>query len=158
QRHTTAKKEAPGFVCLHTGPGQLAGENVAQQRQRHCKFVATAIRDLVAQVRGFSIGVLCRKNDTVARMIYDLRQLRVEASEEGGNALTDSPAVEVLLSLFTLADHPGHSIAWFHLQNSPLQDDLRMFPDADSLAQHLRRELLTQGYGQFMHGWAKRLA
>src|SRR5207237_3768706 len=90
---------------------------------------------------------------------YELRQLKVEASEEGGNSLTDSPAVELILSLLTIADHPGHSIAYFHLVNSPLKKQLQgSFPEAESLAWELRRELLSSGYGPFTFAWAKRLA
>ena len=156
--HTTVKKEVPGFVCLHTGPAQQKGESLPGQRGRHCEYVAQKIHDLVQQAAVSSIGVLCRKNDTVARMIYELRKLKVEASEEGGNPLTDSPAVELMLSLFTLADHPGHSIAWFHLQNSPLKDHVTAFQDADDFAGHLRKSVLGDGYGAFAQTWAKRLA
>jgi ATP-dependent exoDNAse (exonuclease V) beta subunit len=158
EQHTTFKKAAPGYVCLETGPAQQDGQNVPGQRGQHCEYVAKQIRDLAQRTPGRSIGVLCRKNDTVARMIYELRKLRVEASEEGGNALTDSPAVEVILSLFTLADHPGHSIAWFHLKNSPLQEHLVSFADPATLAGHLRRQLLANGYGQLTHAWAKALS
>jgi ATP-dependent helicase/nuclease subunit A len=91
-------------------------------------------------------------------MIYELRQRKIEASEEGGIALTDSAAVELMLSLFILADHPGHSIAWFHLKNSLLGHDLKSCEDAESLSKKLRRDLFAQGYGKFSAGWAKRIA
>jgi ATP-dependent helicase/nuclease subunit A len=158
ERHTTVKKDVAGYVCVQTGPAQEDGQRLDDQRLVHCGHVAAKIRDIVRQVPGRSIGVLCRKNDTVARMIFELRRLGVEASEEGGNALTDSPAVEVILSLLTLADHPGHSVAWFHLKHSPLQAHLKQFGNPDVLARHLRRELLANGYGQFVQAWAERLA
>ena len=91
-------------------------------------------------------------------MIFELRKENVEASEEGGNPLTDSPAVELMLSLFTLADHPGHSIAWFHLQNSPLKDHLKGSQDADAFARQLRKDLLANDYGSFTQTWTTRLA
>lgn len=158
QPHTTVKKNVPGYVCLHTGPAQQDDETLPEQRGRQCAFVAQKIHDLIQKASGCSIGILCRKNDTVVRMIYELRKLKVDASEEGGNALTDSPAVELMLSLFTLADHPGHSIAWFHLQNSPLKDHLEAFHDADALAKHLHKDLLANGYGSFTQTWATKLA
>jgi ATP-dependent helicase/nuclease subunit A len=156
ETHTTFKKEEPGYVGLHTGPAQN-GQRVDDQRGRHCAYVATKIRDLAHQAPGASLGVLCRKNDTVARLIFELRQRGVEASEEGGNPLTDSPAVELILSLLALADHPGHSVAWFHLLNSPLHEYLNSYTNADAVSRHLRRELLTSGYGSFTRSWAKRL-
>ena len=81
---------------------------------------AEEIVRLHRQLPGYSVGVLVRRNAAVARLIYELRQRGIEASEEGGNPLTDSPAVELVLSLLTLADHPGDTIARFHLANSPL--------------------------------------
>jgi ATP-dependent exoDNAse (exonuclease V) beta subunit len=159
--HETVRKEDPGYVCLQAGPVQEDDENIGPQRKRHCEYVARKIQDLVRQVPGSSIGVLCRKNETVARMIHELRHLGVEASEEGGNPLTDSPAVEVILSLFTLADHPGHSIAWFHLKNSPFDlGDLGVdfFADADIVSRRLRHDLASVGFGVFTRNWARRLA
>jgi ATP-dependent exoDNAse (exonuclease V) beta subunit len=158
ERHSTVKKDLSGYVSLHTGPRQRDGEPIGEQRGRHCEYVAKNIRELVQRASGLSIAVLCRTNDVVARMIYELRECRVEASEEGGNPLTDSPAVELILSLFTLADHPGHSIAWFHLRNSPLQTHFAPCSDAVTLARRLRRELMTDGYGRFTYTWAKLLA
>ena len=158
ESHTTVKKDVPGYVCLRTGPAQQDGESLSAHRAGLCEYVAKEIHDLVKKAPGFSIGVLCRKNDSVARMIYELRNLKVEASEEGGNPLTDSPAVELMLSLFTLADHPGHSIAWFHLQNSPLKDHIKAFRDADAVARQLRKDLLAYGCGSFTQIWATRIA
>ncbi|MCS7047259.1 MAG: UvrD-helicase domain-containing protein, partial [Gemmataceae bacterium] len=158
-RHTTVKADAPGYVCLRTGPRQIEGESFDGQRSRHLEAVADFIRNLTTAAAGRSVGVLCRKNETVARMIYELRRRGVEASEEGGNPLTDSPAVELMLSLFTLADHPGHSAAWFHLSNAPaLAAVIEPARGPDALARRLRRELLTLGYGKFTHVWARHVA
>ena len=153
EEHTTFKSDAPGYVCLSTGPA-----HDSENPGLHLKHVAARVRDLFAKAAGRTIGVLCRKNEVVARLIYELRKLEVDASEEGGNALDDSPAVELLLSLFTLADHPGHSIAWFHLQNSLLKEHLASFATADALSAHLRTALISDGYGQFAHTWATRIA
>jgi ATP-dependent exoDNAse (exonuclease V) beta subunit len=159
KRHTTHEKEIPGYVRLHTGPGQSKDQYLKAQRGEHCRYVAEEIGELFRQVQGRSIGVLCRSNDVVARMIYELRrpQLGIEASEEGGHALTDSAAVELILSLLTLADHPGHTVAWFHLQNSPLKEHLQTFVNADSLAEQMRRQLVANGYGRVTYDWVNRL-
>lgn len=45
---------------------------------------------------------------------------KLAASEEGGNPLTDSPAVQVVLSLLKLVDHPHNGIARFHVAHTPL--------------------------------------
>lgn len=158
EQHVTTRKQEPGYVCLQSGPAQVDDDSLATHRAQHCKFVAQQMRELFGQTPKHSIGVLCRKNDIVARMIYELRQLGIAASEEGGKPLTDSAAVDVLLSLYTLADHPGHSAAWFHLRNSPWPAELRLPIDADAFSARLRHELLTLGYGDFAHAWARQLA
>jgi ATP-dependent helicase/nuclease subunit A len=156
--HTTARKEIPGYVCLHAGPERHDGQSLHDQRPAHYKYVAERVAALDRLAPGRSVGVLCRTNPAVARMIYELRNLKVEASEEGGIALTDSPAVELVLSLFTLADHPEHSVAWFHLQNSPLKAHSELSADRETFSRQLRQGLLADGCGKFTHSWARRIA
>jgi ATP-dependent exoDNAse (exonuclease V) beta subunit len=158
QKHTTAKKDLSGFVCLHAGPEQQEDDSLDDHRQAHCRYVAERMAELFTTTPQVSIGVLCRTNAVVAWMMYELGQVKIRASEEGGNPLTDSPAVEVILSLLTLADHPQHSAAWFHLQHSPLRDKLPAEYGPDALSRNLRRDLVTSGYGRFTQAWAEQLA
>ncbi len=85
-----------------------------------CRFAADEVARLHREAPGRSIGVLVRRNATLARIIFELSARGIDASEEGGNPLSDSPAVELVLSLVTLADHPGHTAARFHVAQSPL--------------------------------------
>jgi ATP-dependent exoDNAse (exonuclease V) beta subunit len=158
EAHTTAKTDAPGYVYLGSGPAQKEEESTVDIRSRHLRHVAEKIRDLARKIPQRTIGVLCRKNDTISGIIYELRDLGVHASQEGGRPLTDSPAVELMLSLFTLADHPGHSIAWFHLGNSPLKDEIESFETPEKFSRQLRNDILVQGYGPFTLAWAEKLA
>ena len=64
-------------------------------------------------------------------MIYELRSRGIDASEEGGNPLTDSPAVQLILSLLTLADHPGDTAARFHVATSPLAQSTALADPGD---------------------------
>ncbi|HYV36253.1 MAG TPA: 3'-5' exonuclease, partial [Gemmataceae bacterium] len=148
----------PGYVCLHAGPTRQDEQTLDDYRGKHYEYVAERVAALVRVAPGRSVGVLCRTNPAVARMIFELRKKNVDASEEGGNALIDSPAVELIMSLFTLADHPGHSVAWFHLQNSPLKPHTELSATAEEFSQQLRRSLLSEGCGKFTHGWAQRIA
>lgn len=151
--HTTVKTDSPGYVCLQTGPAQADGQSVLEQRYEHCAVVARQIQSLRnSMAASRSMGVLCRTNDIVERMIYELEKLGIEASDEAGASVARSPAVESLLSLFTLADHPGHTIAEFHLKHSPFAQ-----PVAAKPAQ-LRREILERGYGETALDWASQLA
>jgi ATP-dependent helicase/nuclease subunit A len=159
-QHSTARKNLPGCVRLEFAPAATEEED---QGDRTYAFAAEAIARHVAQTPQCSIGVLVRTNAAVARMIFLLRRMGVPASEEGGNPLFDSPAVEVILSLLTLADHPGDKVARFHLAHSPLAGALGLKDSADDraaaeLARRLRRQLLDEGYGPVVFEHARRIA
>jgi ATP-dependent exoDNAse (exonuclease V) beta subunit len=158
-RHTTVHRDRAGYVTLETAP---RAEEAALQSAQTLAHAADRIAALVAQSPRRSVGVLARKNDAVARLIYELRQRGVAASEEGGNPLTDSVAVQAVLSLLHLADHPGDTVARFHLATSPLGAMLEFTDHRDnaaaaSLANHVRRALSEQGYGPTMARWTNDL-
>ncbi|MGL6196108.1 MAG: UvrD-helicase domain-containing protein [Thermoguttaceae bacterium] len=90
------------------------------QKQVTLKYAIQRISELHHESPGAEIGVLVRRNQTVSKIINGLKRLGIDASEEGGNPLTDSPAVEMILSVLTFADHPGDSVARFHVKNGPL--------------------------------------
>lgn len=158
--HDTAKRDLPGYVELRTVPAE---ENVDDQRRRAWPIAADQIAALHEAIGGRSIGVLVRRNATVRRLIYELRKRGVMASEEGGNPLTDSPAVSAVLSLLHLADHPGDTAARFHVEKSPLGPivgltDWRNDTTARQLAYKVRRELVDCGYGPTLYHWTRGLA
>lgn len=158
--HTTAREELLGYVTMETSPADETDDDVAEH---HAPFVAQRIADLARQAPGCSVGVLVRSNAMVAELIYLLRKLDVPASEEGGNPLADSPAVELVMSLLQFADHPGDTACRFHVAKSPLAEHVGLawpcaHERAASVAQKLRRELLDEGYGAVVYRWAKWLA
>ena len=156
--HTTARKELEGYVTLRTSPA-VEGEDEVPVRLR---YAAASIRRLADACPGRSIGVLARRNQVVTQLIFELRQLGIPASEEGGNPLTDSAAVETILSVLRFADHPNHSIAKAHVARSPLGPLVNADKPADSdsngvSAHHIRRQLVEQGYGRTIREWADEL-
>lgn len=156
ERHETARTDKPGYTCLETAPLDREGEPSATAVLEH---TARKIQELHQAAPHLTIGVLVRRNQTVAEMIYHLRALGVPASEEGGNPLTDSAAVQVMLSLLTWLDHPGDLVSLFHVTNSPLAvllEDSAQQPDwwREKMTNTLRRELLSEGYGPTIHRWA----
>jgi ATP-dependent exoDNAse (exonuclease V) beta subunit len=160
QRHTTAKGQLPGHCRLIAAPQAKEGEDRDLATWR---FAADEVARLHREAPGFTIGVLVRRNAAVARMIYELRHRQVEASEEGGNPLVDSPAVQVILSLLSLADHPGDLVARFHLARSPLGPkiglvDYALDAAAWRVAESVRRQLVADGYGRTIYGWVRQLA
>jgi ATP-dependent exoDNAse (exonuclease V) beta subunit len=158
-RHTTARTSLPGYCRMIAAPQAEEGQ---PQDVITLRFAAEEVVRLHRQATGLEIGVLVRRNRAVARLIYELRSRGVDASEEGGNPLTDSPAVHLILSLLTLADHPGDTTARFHVATSPLAAsaelaDYRDSPAACRLGENLRRSLTAEGYGPTVQHWAGQL-
>lgn len=204
--HTTHCRDLPGYFTIETSPpatgGKAASEEVVFRR------AAERVQTIANQAKGKTIGILCRTNGKVSRMMNELQRLGVPASEEGGNFLTDSAAVELVLSLLQLTDHPADSIAAFHLASSPWgpeldlrvgeclelprdenesvgedavekgsadvaesgetgKDDEKKGPyrpragiaprKINSLIRRVRRQLLNEGFGNTLQGWAAQL-
>jgi ATP-dependent helicase/nuclease subunit A len=157
--HTTARHDLPGYVELRTAREAGDGEGADEVKLADA---AERIEQLVAQAPGCSVGVLTRRNTIVKQLIYELRRRDVAASEEGGNPLTDSMAVQVVLSLLRLADHPGDTIARFHVAQSPLAVPVDYRNHADNvrtlaLSHAVRARLLDAGYGGAIQHWAELL-
>ncbi len=157
--HSTARSDLAGHVTLSVAP------QATEEEQSVLTFQHTAERvsECLASVPRASIGILVRTNTAVARLIYELKVRGIQASEEGGNPLIDSPAVELILSLLKLADHPGDRVARFHVAKSPLGESmgLRDYLDntvASRLGQKIRRQLLDDGYGPTVFAFARQLA
>jgi ATP-dependent exoDNAse (exonuclease V) beta subunit len=126
------------------------------------EWAAQRVLDLHSETPGATLGVLVRRNATVALLMSHLRRLGLDASEEGATALTDSPAVATCLALLRLADHPGDALARYHVALSPLGavsgvTDFHDPAQARSVALRLRQRLMAEGYGPVITGWARAL-
>ena len=176
--HETKRSEYPGHVRILTSPvaekkvqSQQDEGSVEEEREVpgdekqddvRLEFAARKIIDLYQQRPNCTMGVLTRTNASVARLIFLLKREGVPASEEGKMTLTHSPAVALVLSLLTFADHPGDTAAQFHVAHSPLAKDVGMERDsrvtAASLARRIRERLLLEGYGPLISHWTEVLA
>ncbi len=181
--HQTARTELSGYCTLETAPlydpnrqeTELAlpesneddaddGEKGdTSQSQTTLRFAITRIAELHRESPGATLGVLVRRNQTVARLIFGLKRLGIEASEEGGNPLTDSPAVEIVLSALTFADHPGDSVCRYHLATGPLGKVLGLSEEGDesqatAVSQKIRESLSERGYGAVIGDWVAAIA
>jgi len=110
-----------------------------------------------------SVGILMRERKHIAELIHRLRQAGVDASGEGGSALTDSEAVLAFVSLLHLADHPGDSAAAFHIASSRLGGVLDLAMDAGperrhELAREVRARLIGEGLGAFCSDMGRQIA
>ncbi len=159
--HTTAKTNLPGYAIF---------ERVGEADDLFAVAV-DRIKSIYERSPNMTIAVLTRANTEVNKLIFALHSAGVPASEEGGNPLTDSAAVLLILSLMQLADHPHDSVAWFHVANSPLAAMVALPPcelerekspeilrHVHSIAADVRRELSERGYGATVARWATVLA
>lgn len=149
--HSTAHSRMPGHVQMRTSP-DLDGENSEETGHAWHQWVAEQIREIHQQCPAAEIGVLTRKNSTVARLVHELSLLGVPASEEGGTAPVDSPAVLAVMSLLHLTSHPGCQISRLHVAGSPLAAVVGLMNALDeheccSTAKMMRNRLLDDGYG-----------
>lgn len=156
-----AARDLPGRVRVEAGPRE------ASMRSSDRPLMMRRAADRIAEIRRrapeYSVGALLRKNRNVPVLIAELRERGIEASEEGGTLLTDSPAVSAVLALLRLADHPGHRIARYHVARSPLGPRLGLEAHDDpaavrALSHRVRTRLLRDGYGPTLDAWAGELA
>ncbi|MDP2481136.1 MAG: UvrD-helicase domain-containing protein [Candidatus Palauibacterales bacterium] len=155
-----SRRESPGHVIVEVGPDDPGR---GTDRPRLMARAAERVAGLHATIPGAEIGVLVSQNKTVARLIHELRRKGVLASEEGGTPVDDAAPVSALLSLLRLADHPGDTIARYHVAAGPLGEvvgyrDFRDAFGARRLAARIRARLLRDGYGATLSEWTERLA
>ena len=155
--HETERQELEGFVQIETGPFPQEGEKWSSINWKHAAKRIQQIHDATSDV---TIGVLVRRNAAVAEIVGHIRKSGIPASEErGGNQLSDSAAVQILLSLIKIADHPGDTVARFHLATSPIAKQISLENHRDpqqawELSQTIRAELSQSGYGPTLASYA----
>lgn len=154
-------RQLPGYAELMTAPRATDEED---QTAVTLNTAAELVARLHRESPELSIGVLTRRNAAVGRLIYQLRRTHlVDASEEGGNPLTDSAAVQLVMALLTLADHPGDTVSRYHLAHSPLGSLVGLTnpfseSQAGEVSSKVRADLLQQGYGRTVYHWVSGLA
>jgi ATP-dependent helicase/nuclease subunit A len=160
--HETAKTELPGYV-------ELRNANVEPKRQtdsdegesnEFLEEVSDRIASLHRDAPSIEIGVLTRTNQEISSIIHLLRERGLEASQEGGNPLTDSAAVLLIQSALRVANHPADSLGYFHVMQSPLAEHFQEADRTDSNAMSckLRSWIDAFGFGDTVSQLAHTLA
>ncbi|MDR1492943.1 MAG: UvrD-helicase domain-containing protein [Planctomycetaceae bacterium] len=172
--HRTQRTSFAGYCSLRTSKlpqeqidenGEMIKPSSDERKLAHLKYVVHEILTRHANAPTASIGVLTRTNQTVRQIIHGLREKGVEASEEGGNPLDQSPAVELILSALSLADYPANKVARFHLANSVLAErlgvTLKNYRNEQAMqfaSLQIRRRLAVEGYATVLSDWTAALA
>ncbi len=160
-QHRAHQKNLPGYAELRIARADST-ENGSTEYSAYLRAIETVLQ-LQNRDPHCSIGVLLRKNDLVAPLIDLLREEGVDASQDGGNPLTDSPAVNRLLACLTMADHPGDRASAFAVIESRLGEFLGLDDPTDvdrtaKVGRQLRADLLQRGYGETVARLAKAIA
>ena len=160
EQHTTTRK-IPGYVQVRAvGRCEDQGKRQALRLQEAAALVA----ELYHRHPGKTIGVLLRTNGAVGRVLYELgpTRLKIPATGRGGGPLTDAPAVNAILDLLRLADHPDHSIAGFNVFASPLGQVVGIDKDDRNLqrrvAARVRRQIASDGLAPTLQQWVRAIA
>jgi ATP-dependent helicase/nuclease subunit A len=128
--------------------------------------VVEVVAKIYADAPAATVGILVRSNtkQQIQRIVHALRssEFDIPASEFGGNPLTDSPAVTLILSALLVADDHCNSVHTFHVNSSPLGSYLGLSYPAnrvqiDKLSASIRRKLLKVGYANLINEYAEQL-
>lgn len=169
EKHDTNRTQLPGYAELRVMPRRdryddTTGPRLAEAAQRAA--------ELHRRAPGMSIGILTRTNKALGRLLYELgpngpQNLDVPAGGRGRGSLTDAPAVEAVLDLLQLADHPDDTVAAYHVANAPVAEVCDAPADlADPsgraaryrIARRLRRSLSDYGYADTLSRWLPALS
>ena len=151
REHESAKPELGGYAELRRAGG---GDG---------RFAATAeiLRETQVLTRGLSVAVLVQRNDTAAELADFLRHEGglPAVAESDLQVGVDNPLSCALLSLLRVAAHPGDSLAWEHVQMTPLAAVLAAegLKQRDAVTARLLGEVHADGFERTVERWLRRL-
>lgn len=148
--HKSADRVAalPGYAELRQSEEtELIGNALPQT----ISVAIETVKDLLGKIPSIKIGVIMRKNSSVAAALDAFRQEGIEATQGGGVPLIGHAIIQLFGSLLQLTDHPDNTIAAFHLASSPLAAPIRLTDWENShnraeVAFRFREEFQTIGY------------
>jgi ATP-dependent exoDNAse (exonuclease V) beta subunit len=131
-KHHSTANEKPGYCALEESP-------LAEDKDKdtpHIRYVVERIKQLIPIVQHRSdlkegIGILVATKKFGAKIVSALKEEGIETTGSGGT-LSQSPAVQCIISALVFAEHPGNTIARFHLAHSPLAETIGFNDHDDS--------------------------
>ena len=87
-------------------------------------ITAGILKEVNPVSRRLSTAVLVRSNQSGKALVEYLRTMApdIPVVHEGRSGIVDNPVVTAILSLLTLAAHPGNTYAWQHVLMSPFAE------------------------------------
>lgn len=156
ETHTTAVT-GNGYVGWLQPDGEDKDPHVCRELRQ--EVVAAALRRIEPHRRGLSVGILVRKNDYATALVAALRKAcpDMPVVQDGPSELLNNELGQVLVSLVTLAAHPGDGKAWMHLRMSPLSGWAPL-GGRNQLVLEVMDEIHEHGYEALFSTWCDRLA
>lgn len=157
--HETARPQLDGQVAwLYAGTTK---DGAAANEEARFALTLAVLQEIDPIARGLTCAVLVQKNSTAAALADHLRRAGgiAAVAETDLHVCTDNPLGAALLALVQAAAHPGDTLAWEHVQMTPLRAVLA--EAGVSTPEELTRTLLAQihrdGFEGTLAGWARRL-
>jgi ATP-dependent helicase/nuclease subunit A len=148
--HHSAVKERSGHAAL------FHAEDEAARWQRMLEL----LREVRPLERGLTCAVLVQKNSTAAEAADFLRKNGISALAESDlHVCTDNPIGAAMLALVQAAAHPGDTLAWEHVQMSPLGRILAEggIETLSALAGVILTQIHVRGFERMFEFWWSRL-
>lgn len=160
QVHQCQKDVVPkhGYVSLLEPPCENGG--VKPEDDGRYNVVAHLLREIDPLSRGLSVAILVRTNKCGKEIVDFLRRSCQDMNiiHEGRAAIKDNPVVSLLLSLVKFSAHPGDTLAWRHLEMSPLRDYFdRKQLNRNNLPLALLWGIQNYGFRALIRNWGARL-
>ena len=118
-----AKRQERGLAELHLVPREADDppeEEESLAPSPKTRKVVELVRRLQDRVPDSTIGIVVRRNRTIAATLAALRASGIDATGWGGGSLRDSAAASAALEFLRFCDQPDHSIAAFQVASGPL--------------------------------------
>ena len=129
--HTAHHAALPGRVRIRT-----CGLETDDNAPDPMKTAAEVVRELQADQPLATVGVLVRSRAPIATILRHLQRMGIEASEESGTSLLDTPATSATISSLHLAALPGDKAAAFHVAAGPIGRLLGLTIGVDGILPH----------------------
>jgi ATP-dependent exoDNAse (exonuclease V) beta subunit len=144
--HRSAVPERTGQAAL------LFADDEAMRRQRLLEL----LREIGPLQRGLTCAVLVRKNSVATEIADLLRNAGIPALAESDlHVCTDNPVGTAMLAMMQAAAHPGDTLAWEHLQMTPLGSAMRDrgMESPSQLAETVLGQIHAAGFERTIESW-----
>lgn len=148
-----AAKDLPGHVSLRVA--ERDEESDPDPLSEVLWSCAISVAEAQAQCPDASIAVIVREGKNIYPLLSRLKKLGVDACEDRGNPLVDSPCVAAAVSMLSLIEHPGNSAALYHVRSTPLgmalgiQTSKQIYP----ITSRLRNRVMDEGCVSVLCDW-----